>query len=153
VLAACRSLREAGYALAIDDFTLTPWTADLVPFASFVKVDVTALDADVRTQLLAAQAAGGAALLVKNVEAMTMFDDMAAAGCRFFQGGFLGHPVVRQGRVAQGPQITYLRLLQALNNPNRSLNDLEELVKHDAPLCFKLLRTVNSAGFGLRSTV
>jgi len=153
VVSACRVLREAGYALAVDDFTLTPWTADLAPLASFVKVDVAGLEAAARTELLAAQAAGGAALLVKNVEAMTVFDEMAAAGCRYFQGGFLGHPVVRQGRVAQGPQITYLRLLQALNNPNRSLDDLDELVKHDAPLCFKLLRTVNSAGFGLRSTV
>ena len=153
VLAACRAMRDAGYALAIDDFTLTPWTEDLVPFASFVKVDVGSLDPAARARILAAEAAGGAALLAKNVETTTMFDDLAAAGCRFFQGGFLGHPVVRQGKVAHGPQITYLRLLQALNNPNRSLDDLDELVKHDAPLCFKLLRTVNSAGFGLRSTV
>src|SRR5690242_20363468 len=45
VVSACRVLREAGYALAVDDFTLTPWTADLAPLASFVKVDVAGLEA------------------------------------------------------------------------------------------------------------
>jgi EAL and modified HD-GYP domain-containing signal transduction protein len=84
---------------------------------------------------------------------MAVFEAMAAVGCRYFQGAFLGHPVVSSGRTVHAHQLTYLRLLQALNNPNRSLDELEDLVKHDAALCFRILRTVNSAGFGLRGTV
>src|SRR5262245_18309350 len=33
VVAACRQLREAGYSIAVDDFVLNEWTADLVSFA------------------------------------------------------------------------------------------------------------------------
>jgi c-di-GMP-related signal transduction protein len=154
VIDACRALRAAGYALAIDDFTLTPWTADLVPFATFVKVGVCALDADTRSRRIESEAAGGPALILKDVDSIAVFDAMIGAGAgRYFQGNFLGEAVVKHGRTANGHQLTYLRLLQALNNPNRSLDDLEDMVKADAALCFRLLRTVNSAGFGLRTTV
>jgi EAL and modified HD-GYP domain-containing signal transduction protein len=153
VLAACDTLRDAGFTIAIDDFILTPWTAALVPYASFVKMNVADIDAEVRTRLLTDQAAGGPALIVKDTDSMAVFEAMVAVGCRYFQGEFLGKPVVSSGRTVHAHQLTYLRLLQALNNPNRSLDDLEDLVKHDAALCFRILRTVNSAGFGLRGTV
>lgn len=153
VLAACDRMREAGFTFAIDDFVLTPWTAPLVPYASFVKMTVADIDAEARTRLLTDQAAGGPALIVKDTDSMAVFDAMAAVGCRYFQGDFLGKPVVSSGRTVHAHQLTYLRLLQALNNPNRSLDELEDLVKHDAALCFRILRTVNSAGFGLRGTV
>lgn len=153
VLAACDRLREAGFTLAIDDFVLTPWTAPLVPYASFVKMRVADLDAEARTRLLTDQAAGGPALIVKDTDSTAVFDAMAAAGCRYFQGDFLGKPIVSSGRTVHAHQLTYLRLLQALNNPARSLDEIEDLVKHDAALCFRILRTVNSAGFGLRGTV
>jgi EAL and modified HD-GYP domain-containing signal transduction protein len=154
VIEACRALRAAGYALAIDDFSLTPWTVDLVPFATFVKVSAASLDAETRMRLVESEVAGGPALILKDVDTLAVFNEMIAAGAgRYFQGAFLGEPVIKQGRTANGSQLTYFRLLQALNNPNRSLDDLEDLVKADAALCFRLLRTVNSAGFGLRSTV
>jgi EAL and modified HD-GYP domain-containing signal transduction protein len=154
VIEACRALRAAGYALAIDDFSLTPWTVDLVPFATFVKVSATGLDDETRTRLVEAEAAGGPGLILKDVDSLAVFNAMIGAGAgRYFQGTFLGEPVIKQGRTANGSQLTYFRLLQALNNPNKSLDDLEDLVKADAALCFRLLRTVNSAGFGLRSTV
>ena len=154
VVDACRALRAEGYALAIDDFTLTPWTEDLLPFATFVKVSVGSLDADTRKRLIESEAAGGPALILKDVDSIAVFDAMVGAGAgRYFQGNFFGEPVIKRGRTANGHQLTYFRLLQALNNPNRSLDDLEDLVKADAALCFRLLRTVNSAGFGLRTTV
>jgi EAL and modified HD-GYP domain-containing signal transduction protein len=153
VLAACDTLRDAGFTIAIDDFVLTPWTAPLVPYASFVKMNVADIDGEVRTRLLTDQAAGGPALIVKDTDSTAVFEAMVAVGCRYFQGDFLGKPVVTSGRTVHAHQLTYLRLLQALNNPNRSLDDLEDLVKHDAALCFRILRTVNSAGFGLRGTV
>jgi c-di-GMP-related signal transduction protein len=153
VLVACETLRQSGYTLALDNFVLTPWTADLVPSVSFVKMSVDDLDAESRTRLLTAQTAGGPALVVKNVEATDIFQTMVDAGCRYFQGGFLGKPILTPGRTVHAQQLSHLQLLQALNNPNRSLDDIEDLVKHDAALCFRILRTVNSAGFGLRSTV
>jgi EAL and modified HD-GYP domain-containing signal transduction protein len=50
-------------------------------------------------------------------------------------------------------QVTLLRLLRALNDPDLSIGELEGLVKHDAALCFRILRAVNSAAAARRNTV
>ena len=41
----------------------------------------------------------------------------------------------------------------ALHDPDLSVHQLENLIKHDAALCYRILRTVNSAAFALRMTV
>jgi EAL and modified HD-GYP domain-containing signal transduction protein len=153
VVEACRALRAEGYQLAIDDFTFTPWIADLLPLVQYVKAGVQGIDAVTRSKVLADQAAGGPAFIAKDVDSALVFDAMAEVGCRFFQGGFLGEPTVKHGRTVPAQQLMYLRLLRALNDPNLSVHELGELVKHDAALCVRILQTVNSAGFGLRTTV
>ena len=52
-----------------------------------------------------------------------------------------------------GHKLAHLRLLQALNDPDLSVHQLENLIKHDAALCYRILRTVNSAAFALQTTV
>jgi EAL and modified HD-GYP domain-containing signal transduction protein len=46
-----------------------------------------------------------------------------------------------------------LRLLHALHNPELTILELEDLVKHDPALCFLILRTINSAAYALRTSV
>jgi EAL and modified HD-GYP domain-containing signal transduction protein len=153
VIAACRARREAGYALAIDDFVPTPWTEDLVPLATFVKTKAPAVDDALRERFV--KVAGGQmpTLIVKDVGSNALFEQLAGSGCKYFEGTFFEEAVVKPGRTAQSHQVIYLRLLRALNNPNLSVAELEDHVKHDAALCLRILRTVNSAGFALRSTV
>lgn len=153
VVECCKALKAKGYTLAVDDFVLTPWTADLVPLAGFLKVNVDAIDAETRARLVTGQARNGPALIAKGVNSAVLFDALAGGGCTYFQGDFLGHPSVKQGRSVPGNQIVYLRLLRALNNSDLSVQQIEDLVKHDAALCHRILRTVNSWSFALKSTV
>jgi len=52
-----------------------------------------------------------------------------------------------------GRHLAYLRLLAALNRPDITLSEVEDLVKHDVSLSYRVLRCVNSAAFGLRREV
>jgi len=153
VVDACKTLRAAGYTFAVDEFVLNPWTADLVPLASYLKVSAASIDAPTRAKLITERASDGPQLIATSVDTIGLFDALAGVGCPYFQGLFLGEPVVKRGRIVPGQQLTYLRLLRALNNPNLSVQALEDLVKHDAALCHRILQTVNSAGFALRTTV
>lgn len=154
VLAACRQLREAGYSIAVDDFVLNEWTADLVPIATFLKVDFTATsDRAARAQIAAGRGASQAALIAKSVETLDTFERASQEGYAYFQGFFFGRPLILQGRDVPGHKLAHLRLLQALNDPNLSVHHLENLIKHDAALCYRILRTVNSAAFALQTTV
>lgn len=149
VLAACVDLRRAGYQIALDDFTLTDRTAGLVPLADIIKVDFRgAGDRAAREQIAAAGRAHGLVLLAEKVETLDEFDAAAAEGFNYFQGYFFGRPVTQVATPVPAHQIGYFRMLRALQDPDLSLQKLETLVKHDASLCFRVLRAVNSAACG-----
>ncbi len=153
VLRACRLLRCAGYSLALDDFVLTERTAAFLPHASFVKVDFLGSDAGTRAEIAARCAQGGIALVAEKIETVDAFDLARGEGHAYFQGFFFGRPVVKSGRGLPCQQVQSLRLLAALQNPNISADQIEDLVKPDIRLCYLILRTVNSADFAVRSTV
>jgi EAL and modified HD-GYP domain-containing signal transduction protein len=58
-----------------------------------------------------------------------------------------------EGRELPTSKLTNLRLLQALNKPDLSVHHIEEIIKPDAALCYRILRTVNSAAYALQRTV
>ena len=152
VITACRDLKKAGYMLAIDDFVLNAWTAELVPFADFIKVDfLQAQESSVRLPPIAS--GEGPTLVAKRIETAERFTEAIKGGYDLFQGFFLGRPIVKEARAVPAQHIASLRLLHALHDPNLSIQKLEDLVKHDPALCFLILRTVNSAAFALRTTV
>jgi EAL and modified HD-GYP domain-containing signal transduction protein len=152
VLAACRRLRDDGYALAIDDFTVTAWTAELVPLVQYVKIDVLRAGTTA-ARLPAVAAAAMPKLVAKRIETAEAFTQAVTGGYDLFQGFFLGRPAIRESRPVPAQHLASLRLLQALNDPRLSVHQLEDLIKHDPTLCFLILRTVNSAAYALRTTV
>jgi len=154
VIAACRSLRRAGYSLAIDDFVLTGGTADLVPLVDFLKVDfVFAARAGARARIVPKPEGCTAALVAKKIETPDKFDAAMREGYAFFQGYFFGQPVTTEGRDVPGHQMANVRLLHALQDPHLGVDRLESLIKQDAALCYRVLRTLNSAAFALQATV
>jgi len=154
VLDACKELRKAGYAIAIDDFVPNEWMADLVPLASYLKVDYPSVpDPDVRKRIIGMQGQDGPILIAKKIETMDIFEEALKDGYTYFQGFFFGRPLISQGREVPGQQVANLRLMRALYDPDLTVHQLEELIKHDASLCYRILRTVNSASYMLQQPV
>ena len=156
VLACCRDLKQRGYALALDDFLPNPANRELIPLADYVKVDLEAvpdLPAWVREIHGAHSTSGAPALIVERVETAEDYRRAAEAGMTHFQGFFLGRPATQRTKRIPEARLGYLRLLQAINDPRLTLLQLEELIKPDAALCLRVLKTVNSAAFGLRTEV
>jgi EAL and modified HD-GYP domain-containing signal transduction protein len=153
VVAACTALRNAGYQIVVDDFVLTDWTADLVPLANFLKVDFLTTDPGIRKGIEKARTNGSPVLIAKSIETMDAFDQAVREGYTYFQGFFFGRPIITEGREVPGHQMANLRLLRALHVPDLSVHQLEELIKHDASLCYRILRTVNSAAYMLQVPV
>jgi EAL and modified HD-GYP domain-containing signal transduction protein len=154
VMAACHELRRAGYAIALDDFVLTERNAPLVELADFVKIDLLAPVEPAAAAYIADLARKGRpALLAEKVETGDAFDRAMSDGYQYFQGFFFGRPKMQHGRAVRASPLAYIRLIRELNDPDLTLSKLAELIKHDTSLCYRVLQTVNSAGFGLRAPV
>src|SRR5262249_3663246 len=128
--------------------------APLVPFARYLKVNYQpALMVDLRRDLATIPLSNRAELIAKRIERPEEFDAGSRDGFRYFQGFFLGHPVVTPGRTVAGAEIGRLRLIEALRDPLLSLERVEALVRPDAALCYQLLQAVNSAAMAQRQPI
>lgn len=152
-IAACRRLRAAGYALALDDFEEGSPAEAFVPYASYVKIDVLTTP----QQQAAAQARRfrqrGIRPLAEKVETRAAADWAASVGYELFQGHYFARPTTFTTRVLPPQRAAYLDLLGAINAPDITIDALEMLVKRDPALSHRVLRCLQSASWGLRRDV
>lgn len=143
-----RELRGQGFSIALDDFVLTPQTAPFLEVANYVKLDVRELGLD-NTIAMSKQLRKYPALqIAEKVETKEEFRRLHDAGFDAFQGYYFAHPETLTAKVINPAYANILSLLNMLRN-NAEIKQIEEALKRDVALSFKLLRYINSAGFGL----
>ncbi len=150
---ACRALKNAGYKIALDDFTVNDPREPLTHFTDFLKVDVKKRTWDEIQRITRTHGNHTFGLMAEKVETWEDFDMTRKAGFHYFQGYFFHRPETMRTRVATANQAAYLRLLQAISRPELDWHEVEDLIKRDAAIYFRLLRYINSAGMGLRHEV
>lgn len=147
IVAACRRLREHGYRLALDDFVFTPAHAPMLELADIVKIDFRAHPEQARTDFVK-RWGGTRKLLAEKVETEEDWKQASDAGYEYFQGYFFARPQVLQTRNLSPNKVTYLRLLKEMHSSEPDLDAIETIIAQDVSLSVKLLRYLNSAGFG-----
>ena len=95
----------------------------------------------------------GPRLIAEKVETREDFEFCKAEGFSYFEGYFFRKPEMMRARGAQSNRTVFLRLLWAISRPDLDWKEIEEIVKSDPMLYFRLLRYLNSAMFGLRGEV
>jgi EAL and modified HD-GYP domain-containing signal transduction protein len=153
VVDACRDLHARGYRLALDDFESGSPAEQLMPYVSFVKIDVQLTDMPLVLELPRRYEPHKVTMVAEKVETREMFDATRQAGYTLFQGYYFCRPIMSTGKTLPAQHATYMRLLSAINRPDLTVLELEELIKQDASLSLKVLRCVNSAALPLRREV
>jgi EAL and modified HD-GYP domain-containing signal transduction protein len=153
VKAACVRLREAGYAIALDDFIADDPRVPLIPFADFIKVDLKGTTPAEQAALVKRHGSPGCQMLAEKVETREEFIACKNLGFSFFQGYFFRRPEVLHAREIPKNQVNYLRLLQAISHDELEVKEIESIIKGEASLCYRLLRYLNSAAFCFSSEI
>jgi c-di-GMP-related signal transduction protein len=153
VIDVCRHLHARGYRLALDDFVAGSGAEALLPYVSFVKVDVLTTGADAVNTLASRLSHSGVRLLAEKVETRDVFERTRSAGYSLFQGYYFCRPVIQHGAALPSRQLAYLRLLAEVSKPDLMTADVERLVKQDVSLSLRVLRSVNSAAYPIRTEI
>jgi EAL and modified HD-GYP domain-containing signal transduction protein len=153
LIAACRKLKGKGYVLALDDFVAGSAAEALLPYVSFVKVDVLNTPMAEVVEVARRLKPLGVTMLAEKVESREVYEQSLAAGYTLFQGYYFCKPVIQMGAAIPAHQLVYIRLLAALSKPELSMQELEALVKQDVSLSLRVLRFVNSAAVPIRTEV
>ncbi|MGB6331104.1 MAG: HDOD domain-containing protein [Candidatus Sulfotelmatobacter sp.] len=153
VVAACRRLKEAGYMIALDDFALGDPRELLTDLADIIKVDLRATSSDDAAAMVQRYGPWRCRLLAEKVETREEFMASKKAGFLYFQGYFFRRPEILTAHEIPANRLNYLRMLTAVSQPELDVRHLENLVKGEASLCYRLLRYLNSAAFGFASEI
>jgi c-di-GMP-related signal transduction protein len=144
--AACRSLKDSGYLLALDDFVPDDPRETLTTVVDLIKLDLIGTP---RTewQRMVAHYAPRIQMLAEKVETRDDFLLTRSMGFSYFQGYFFQKPITLSATEVPPNQLNYARMLHVVHQPRMDFAQLEALIKQEASLCYRLLRYLNSAVF------
>ncbi len=153
VMAACQRLKEGGYMIALDDFAMGDKREPLTDIADIIKVDVQSTSPEERAVMIKKYGPWRCRMLAEKVETREEFMAAKKAGFAYFQGYFFRRPETVKTHAVPGNQVNYIKMLQVVSKPELEPREIENAIKGEASLCYRLLRYMNSASFGFASEI
>jgi c-di-GMP-related signal transduction protein len=153
VVAACLRLKSGGYTIALDDFVANDPRQSLAPLVDILKVDFERTNREEQIALVKQYAPSGRQMLAEKVETQDQFAAAQEMGYVYFQGYFFRRPEVLRAREIPTNQMNYLRLLAAVSKDEMDLREVEQIIKTEASILYRLLRYLNSPIFGMRNEI
>ena len=153
-LVQCRKLHDKGYTIVFDEsiFQRLP-LSKLLSFVDIIKINLKTASYDKRKNLITTLRKSGIKCLAENLETRDEYSRALRLGCEYFEGYFFCEPQLVLSRDIPQFKINYIRLIEQINKPDFIFEDLEKTIMNDTALCYKLLRYVNSAYFGLKTEI
>ncbi len=153
VISACRTLKEAGYMIALDDFVASDPREPLAEIADIIKVEMQLTSEEQRAALIKRFGLWRCRMLAEKIETYEEFARAREQGFVYFQGYFFRRPEMVATHDMPANRLNYLRMLQEVSHPELNVPALEKLIKAEASVCYRLLRYLNSAVFGFKSEI
>lgn len=150
---ACAKLKSMGYRIALDDFTFDDHRESLAHLADYIKVDIRQTSMRDAAEIIARFAHPRCKMLAEKVETREEFGLAKAARFHLFQGYFFREPEVLRTRSMLSDRTTCFRLLQAVSKPELDWREVEDLIRSDPALSFRLLRYLDTVKFAIRNSI
>jgi EAL and modified HD-GYP domain-containing signal transduction protein len=150
ILERLRELKREGFRFALDDYH--QGSEPLLPLAEYVKLDVLAHTPEELAKQVKSLRRHPVKLVAEKVETFEQFNHCKDLGFEFFQGYYFARPETLVERIINPVHTTVLQLLDKVRQ-GADVKELEAMFKKDVALTFKLMRYINSAGFGLSCEV
>ena len=153
LLEAVKELYQAGYMIALDDFTSTPEWERFLRYTHIVKLDIMQMGLDEACDLVKAHQGKKFSFLAERVETEQEFQQAKEAGFKFFQGYFFSKPEIIKTKYIRPAQVLDMELFQEVCKPDVDFQRVESIVAKDIALSYKLLRFVNTMSPRLEVTI
>ncbi len=152
-LSAVQGLRAGGVGISIRDGDLAHLGSNLAMSASYIEVRFAGADVAAQARTYAAAKQSNVRMVGRPVATWEDFDTCAALGLDAFVGKL--HLTPRPGAPVKGmnPAQTIILQLMQMVQKNEDIPKIESVLKRDPALSYKLLRFINSAGFGAQREI
>ncbi|MFO8001917.1 MAG: HDOD domain-containing protein [Marinilabilia sp.] len=154
IISSLSILKEKGFCIALDDFVYHKKFRPMIELSKIIKFDIRATPLESLYEILHDLRSDYEILfLAEKVETYTEFEQAKEMGFDLFQGYFFSRPEVLSTKGISSGQITKLGLINEMGKRELNLKKIEDLIKKDVSVSFKLLRYLNSAYFARRNSI
>jgi c-di-GMP-related signal transduction protein len=143
----CRTLKENGFTLALDDHEYSPVFHELYEIVDIVKVDLMQSSPTRLAEMVKQFECYPLQLLAEKVETQEEFKHCLNLGFDLFQGYYFAKPSVLEKKKMDDSFSTLLKLMRQLSE-EAEFDEIETTFRGNPGLIYKLLLLVNSAGIG-----
>jgi len=148
-LTALGALKAKGFHFAIDDFKFQEQLMPFLPYCSFIKVDLRAVDRARLIREMPSLQALSVKLLAEKVETHEEFEFCLDNGFEYFQGFYFCKPKIISATTMPANRLTVCRLLAKLHQSDVTIQEVESIIGEDPSLSYRILRYINSAAIAL----
>lgn len=151
-LDAIKELRNRGFGICLRNADVSALERSFFPLITHMEVLFNATNLAAQAKMYAALKQSNVQMVARNVATWPEFEACSALGLCSFVGKLHLTPRPNAQKGLNTTQTTILQLMEMIRK-NADVAQLETVVKRDPALAYKLLRYINSAGFGLRTEV
>lgn len=148
----CQALREAKFKIALDNPQQNAHLQPLLALATHIKLDMRNVSNEDAQRWLKQYKSSNVIVIAEKVESQDQFKALQDIGYTHFQGYFFAQPENVRVKVIN-PSFDSVLYILNLVNQDADNKTIENGFKRDTTLSYKLLRYINSVGFGLSCEV
>jgi len=145
IIVACKSLKQHGYTIALDDFIFRPGYEPLIEIADIIKVDflLTKTESE-RRYILKQYGNGRISFLAEKIETNEELEMAIKIGYSYFQGYFFAKPVIISSTEIAPSKINHIKLMQVLGSEEPGFNEITSIIEKDVAFSYQILRIANT---------
>jgi len=153
IIARCRQLKGRGFKFAIDNpraqAGLLPW----LQMADYVRFNISQRDAlELGKEVVALLKMAVRPLIALGVDSEEHFEACRKLAFNYFEGYYFAKPQPSAPHRLDNQRIKVIELLNLVRS-HAEIKELEDSVKRDAAITFKILRYINSPASGLQQEI
>lgn len=152
LIQACKSLKEKGYTLALDDFVLSPSFEPLLDLVDIIKIEFPYVALDTQRSLIK-KYKHKIRFLAERLETREEYQVALDMGYDYFQGFFFSKPIIYKQKDIGVLNTSILNIIHQLRTLDPDYEQIARAVELDLGLSYKVLRLSNTISYGARYTV
>nr|WP_319392625.1 HDOD domain-containing protein [uncultured Desulfobacter sp.] len=151
IISSLALFKERGFDIALDDFIYHEKFEPIIQLSKIIKFDLIATPLPTLVDVIKdLKERYNIKILAEKVETYEEFKMAKEMGFNYFQGYFFAKPEVISTRGISSNHITKLKLVNEIGKKHINIVKIQNFIRNDVPLSFKLLKYVNSAYFNRR---
>ncbi len=154
ILEALKEFKKEGFTIALDDFAYHERFRPMMALCKIIKFDLIATPLDSLISIIKdIQKNFQITLLAEKVETYEVFEQAKKMGFHLFQGYFFSKPEILSKKEIAASHIVLLKLINEVGRNDFDFKNIEDIIRKDVSVSFKLLKFINSAYFGRPSSI